>query len=225
MTIDQFGRITSVVIHHGNEPISSSASAKPPEPTQYLRVKLHHSARKHAQFGKNIPDVTSETRQAHPAGAEKIGCPAEALPILERLVTTAKGAGGKFVVCGFGEGRPGFSPLPPHIVHIENSGEPVFIYRKIGAAIRQITATPGMNCYIMPCLVRSDLPEGQRGKESDVIGVLAIVLDFDADHGHDPASRHDRIAGCPISEVETSAGNFQPWWFLDCPGSAPVRQI
>jgi hypothetical protein len=182
-----------------------------------LRVELYHSVPQHARLASNIHDVPSESQVTSLTDVSESACPAETLPIVERLVATARDAGGKFVVCGFGESRPGFSPLPPRIVHIENSGEPISIYRKIGAAIREITATPGMNCYIMPCLVRSDLPEGQRGKESDVIGVLAIALDFDAEH--DPASRHDRIAVYPMSEVETSPGNFQSWWFLDRPYS------
>jgi DNA primase RepB-like protein len=210
----------SELVNHDHEPICASdhLSAKISELKRCgFRVELYHSAPNHAPSGKKICDVPSESRTTFPADPTGNDCPADAFPIVERLVATASGAGGKFVVCGFGESRPEFTPLTPHIVHVDNNGEPKSIYWKLGAAICQITTTPGMNCYIMPCLVRSDLPEGQRGKESDVLGVLAIALDFDA--GHDPANRHDRIAVDPISEVETSPGNFQCWWFLDRPYS------
>ena len=39
------------------------------------------------------------------------------------------------------------------------------------------------NVYFGPALMRRDLPKGQRGKEADIVAVLSIVIDEDADTG------------------------------------------
>ena len=39
------------------------------------------------------------------------------------------------------------------------------------------------NVYFGPALMRSNLPAGQRGKEADIVAVLSVVIDEDADTG------------------------------------------
>ena len=44
------------------------------------------------------------------------------------------------------------------------------------------------------------------GEEADVIGLLALVTDFDK--GHDPETRHERLPFATWCEVESSPGNY-----------------
>jgi hypothetical protein len=174
--------------------------------------------------GGNLCDIPPWMRAEFLAASEKIGCPAHFFPIAQRLIDIAADHDGKFVLCGFGEAPDTGKTISPQIEHLPNKGEPAFMYRQFGSAIRRLGKTPGLNTYVMPSLVLADLPEGQRGKESDVTGVLALVLDFDGKH--DPATRHDRLPVEPHAEVETSPGNFQCWYFLDKPYSvAEVKPI
>ena len=159
--------------------------------------------------------IPQDNRIAFLAELKNAGCPAPFFPIAERLVRIGRGHGGEFVVCGFGEDPQTDRALSSQLVRIQNKGEPTFIYRQFGSAIRRLSKTRGLNIYMAPALVRDGLPEGLRGKETDIIGVLAVVVDFDAKN--DPASRHKRLPVAPHAEVETSSGNFQCWYFLDKP--------
>jgi hypothetical protein len=144
--------------------------------------------------------------------------PAQYMPIVNRLITIAADHGGQFCVCGFGENTA------PIIKLIPNRGEAAFIVKRFHTAITKIAATPGMNVYIVPALLRDGLPEGSRGKEADVLVVLAVVLDFDK--GHSPETRHSRLPIHPHAETESSPGNYQTWFFLEPPGSvAEVRPL
>src|SRR5207244_165559 len=73
----------------------------------------------------------------------------------------------------------------------------------------------GYNCYIGIQLMRPGLTERQKGTEADVTGVLAAVVDFDGKH--DPEKRYERLPLLPHTEVETSLGQFQCWYFFDRP--------
>src|SRR5207249_867311 len=88
-------------------------------------------------------------------------------------------------------------------------------------AFEAINRVPGSNAYVSIGLFkpRQDWvkPHG-RGSEADLVGTLAFVGDFDAAReGHDPATCRERLPQAPHLTVETSAGNYQPWTFLDRP--------
>jgi hypothetical protein len=67
-------------------------------------------------------------------------------------------------------------------------------------------ANPNLNLYAPWAILRADLEANKKGAEADVVAVLALVGDLDADTGK---------AGGPLPLdapyiLETSAGNFQP---------------
>jgi hypothetical protein len=68
------------------------------------------------------------------------------------------------------------------------------------------------NVYIPLHVMRRDLEPGKRGGRADIIAVLGLVADMDADTG--------KIGKMPVKPsyiVETSRGNFQPVILLDRP--------
>ncbi|GIQ76204.1 DNA-primase RepB domain-containing protein [Bradyrhizobium sp. RD5-C2] len=72
--------------------------------------------------------------------------------------------------------------------------------------------TPGANVYCGLHLMRPDLPRGKKGSEDDVVGVLGLVADMDADTG--------KIGEMPIEPsfvIETSPGNTQQVIMFDRP--------
>ncbi|MGA1803655.1 DNA-primase RepB domain-containing protein [Rhizobium sp. HT1-10] len=79
-------------------------------------------------------------------------------------------------------------------------------------AVMAHSQTPHLNVFIGTQVMRSTLGRGQRGKESDIVAVLALVVDLDADTGlagHMPVQ--------PSYVLETSPGNYQPFLLLDRP--------
>src|SRR5208282_2995706 len=99
--------------------------------------------------------------------------PSMARSLIERLVNVAGDTAGKFIVCAYGEGIKA-------VRHIPNGAEAV---AQIMNAFVELAAVEGANVYILPGLVRSDLPEGQRGCRADTVARLAIVADFDRHEG------------------------------------------
>ncbi|WFS02791.1 DNA-primase RepB domain-containing protein [Rhizobium tumorigenes] len=79
-------------------------------------------------------------------------------------------------------------------------------------AIMAHSATPHLNVFIGTQVMRAGLQRGQRGKESDIIAVLALVVDLDADTGLAGSMPVD-----PNYVLETSSGNYQPFLLLDRP--------
>lgn len=81
------------------------------------------------------------------------------------------------------------------------------------AAIQAHAGTPGANVYVGLQVMRPGLPRGQRGGEKDIVAVLGLVADMDSDTG--------KAAGAypcePNYVIETSPGNFQPFWLFDRP--------
>jgi RepB DNA-primase from phage plasmid len=117
----------------------------------------------------------------------------------ELLHRSAKGCDGKFIVSIFNDDLPG-----------------IITRHKVGdvdgmvAAIMAHALTPGANVYIGLHLMRSDLPRGRRGTKNDIVGVLGLVADMDADTG--------KLGKMPIEPsyvVETSPGNSQPTILFD----------
>lgn len=66
--------------------------------------------------------------------------------------------------------------------------------------------------YAPYCIMRHDLPEGERGTKEDVIATLGYAVDADSDHAG------KAIPHAPVEtnyEVESSSGNFQEVMILD----------
>lgn len=72
--------------------------------------------------------------------------------------------------------------------------------------------TPGANVYCGLHLMRPDLPRGRKGGVSDVVAVLGLRADMDADTGKVGAMPLD-----PSYVIETSPGNTQQVILFDKP--------
>jgi len=131
-------------------------------------------------------------------------------PLIERLVGIAKGHGGEFLIATVGSEDPKTSKkLAPLNLHVPNDNRArEALLNAIGIATRQ----QGNNCYLSIALFLPGLTSAQKGKEAEVVGVLAAVTDRDGKN--DPATRDDRLPLCSMAEVETSPGNFQCWYFF-----------
>lgn len=120
---------------------------------------------------------------------------------VSHLHSLAVGIEGKLVVSIFNEGLAG-----------------TITQHKVGdidgmvAAIMAHALTPGANVYTGLQVMRQDLPRGSRGGRNDIVAVLGLVADMDADTG--------KIGTMPIEAsyvVETSPGNSQHVILLDKP--------
>ena len=163
--------------------------------------------RKHLPAGK-LATCPPDKRAALVNELNTLGCPADALPLFAKLAQVAKGHGGQFVLVGL------HNLNRPIIEYIPNRSD---VLPALIKAAARIVANEGYSLHIAPALFRDDLPEGSRGGEDDVIGLLAVVCDFDKEH--DPATRTERLPFDPWCENETSPGNFHCWRFLDRPYS------
>ncbi|MGH0244373.1 DUF3987 domain-containing protein [Sinorhizobium meliloti] len=77
-------------------------------------------------------------------------------------------------------------------------------------AIMAHEATPNANVFAGMQVMRKGLGRGSRGKEADIVALLGLVVDLDADTG--------KVGEMPIEPnmvVETSDGNFQPFVLFD----------
>lgn len=75
--------------------------------------------------------------------------------------------------------------------------------------------TPHLNVFTGLQVMRRGLGRGKRGTEADIVGVLGLVVDLDADTG--------KTGELPIASslvLETSPGNRQPFVLFDRPVSA-----
>ncbi|TCK31229.1 DNA primase RepB-like protein [Ancylobacter aquaticus] len=88
------------------------------------------------------------------------------------------------------------------------------------AAIEAHQGTVGANVYVGLQVMRSGLKRGLRGTEADIVAVLGLVADMDADTG--------KAAGPyplpPNLVIETSPGNLQPMWTFDRPVAPAVAK-
>jgi len=80
------------------------------------------------------------------------------------------------------------------------------------AAITAHSETPGANVYTGLHLMRRDIPRGKRGTAADIVAVLGLVADMDADTGN-----AGTLPCEPSYIIETSPGNRQPVWLFDKP--------
>lgn len=87
-------------------------------------------------------------------------------------------------------------------------------------AIEAHLATPGANSYVGLQVMRRGLERGKRGTESDIVAVLGLVADMDADTGNNAGD----YPLPPNYIVESSAGNFQAFWLFDKPVKPDVAK-
>jgi hypothetical protein len=136
-------------------------------------------------------------------------------PLIERLVKIATGHEGEFLVTTVSSEDPQTGgKLPPLILHVPNDEH---ARKGLLKAIDSATLQRGNNCYVSVALFRPGLTGAQKGKEADVVGVIAAVTDWDGKN--DPETRDARLPWPSMAEVETSPGNFQCWYFFDRPYS------
>lgn len=115
----------------------------------------------------------------------------------------AAGVTGKFVILTFFGARPG--PITHHQVN------------DIEGMVNSVTshaATPSANVYCGLHMMSSSLARGKKGGEADVVAVLGLVADMDADTG--------KVGEMPVEPsfvIETSPGNSQQVLLFDKPMS------
>lgn len=114
---------------------------------------------------------------------------------------------GKLVLAAFGENpdtRERFSDVR-HFAIGDVDG--------MTAAAMAFDGVPHANLYSPMAIMRPDLPEGSKGTEQDVVSVLGLVVDGDADKG-----KAAPVPPLPADYViESSVGNFQHFICLDGP--------
>lgn len=88
------------------------------------------------------------------------------------------------------------------------------------ASIEAHLETPGANSYVGLQVMRRGLERGKRGNESDIVAVLGLVADMDADTGNNAGD----YPLPPNYIVESSAGNFQAFWLFDKPVKPEVAK-
>ncbi|WP_245457270.1 DUF3987 domain-containing protein [Rhizobium leguminosarum] len=77
-------------------------------------------------------------------------------------------------------------------------------------AIMAHASTPHANVFTGLQVMRKGLARGKRGREADIVAVLGLVVDLDADTG-----RAGQMPVEPNAVLETSTGNFQPFILFD----------
>jgi len=128
---------------------------------------------------------------------------AQARQFFDALVARANSIVGKFVMASFSD------DMPPDIRHITNDQHAAPTMTDIAAGWTR----DGKNVYVALALMRLDLPDGKKGTEADIVALLGFACDFDAKH--DPSTYGTRLPVDPSAVVETSAGNFQAFIFLE----------
>jgi hypothetical protein len=142
-------------------------------------------------------------------------------PLAERLTESAGNARGKFVVAAYGK-CPATGARIADVRHIENGPSAA---EGLVAAATSLAKMPGANVYVLPALMSPDLQEGRKGGIADVVGVLAVVCDWDC-HNGPPIDYESKLPTTPHFVVETSPGSFQAWLIFDTPQApADVQPI
>lgn len=77
-------------------------------------------------------------------------------------------------------------------------------------AILAHASTPNANVFAGLQVMRKGLARGKRGGEGDIVAVLGLVVDLDADTG-----KAGTMPIEPNAVLETSAGNYQPFLLFD----------
>ncbi|MCA6109601.1 AAA family ATPase [Bradyrhizobium sp. CNPSo 4026] len=123
---------------------------------------------------------------------------------VEMLHGLAKSVDGLFVVSAFNVADSG--------------GDGVITHHRVGDVDHMVEAiaahqgTTGTNVYVGLQIMRKTLGRGERGGRDDVVAMLGLVADMDADTG-----KVGELPFEPSYVIETSPGNQQPAWLFDRP--------
>src|SRR5579885_2609572 len=170
-----------------------------------LKLDVQRAIRKHVPEGK-IYGCPPTKRGALVNDLGQLGCHPDTLPLLRKLAEVGAGRGGQFSIIGL------HNEKSPILTWVPNEGGVDAVAAAMGAAVRSITDQDGYGAHVAPVLYKRDIAEGSRGKEADIIGQLAVVVDDVA-----PTA----LPVDPYAAVETSPANFQVWAFLDQPCPVP----
>lgn len=123
----------------------------------------------------------------------------------EMLHNLAKGIDGVLVVSVFHASPTGKTDAPGAVTH--------HTVGNVDSMLDEIEAhrdTPGANVYAGLQVMRRGLERGKRGGEKDIVAALGLVVDLDADTG-----KFGALPLEPNMVLETSPGNFQPFYIFD----------
>lgn len=126
---------------------------------------------------------------------------------VEMLHSLAAGIEGVLVTSTYYANPAGDSDTPGTVTH--------HAIGDVGGMVEAIVAhakTTNANVFTGMQVMRKGLGRGSRGKESDIVAILGLVIDLDADTG--------KVGEVPIEPsmvLETSEGNFQPFILFDRP--------
>ncbi|MCD7109726.1 AAA family ATPase [Rhizobium sp. DKSPLA3] len=126
---------------------------------------------------------------------------------VEMLHKLSAGLAGLLVVSTFYANPAGDKDVPGVVTH-HRVGD----VNGMVEAILCHAETPNVNVFAGLQVMRPDLERGKRGTESDILALLGLVVDLDADTGHDGSMPID-----PHLVLETSPGNRQPFVLFDRP--------
>ena len=124
--------------------------------------------------------------------------------ILHKL---ADGLDGLIVSCVFFSNPDGDTDIPGEVSHHRVGDVDGMV-----EAVMAHAETPNANVFAGAQVMRKGIARGKRGKESDILAVLGLVVDLDADTG-----KAGDLPAEPNYVLETSTGNFQPFYLLDRP--------
>lgn len=145
-------------------------------------------------------------REAHSASAIR--------QHVELLHNAAKGVDGVLVVSTFFASPNREDDRPGTVTHHTVGDVDGMI-----DAIEAHAETPEANVYVGLQVMRKGLGRGKRGTESDIVAVLGLVADMDADTGKIGQMPFD-----PSFVLQTSPGNKQPFWIFDKPLAPTVAK-
>jgi hypothetical protein len=118
---------------------------------------------------------------------------------------------GKLIVASYGQDPATGDDLDPKVEHFRIGDVEGMVM-----AIQRLARERHRNVYVPLAVMRRDLPPRKKGKEEDVVGVLAIITDFD---DADAANYARRLPVATPYVVESSANRFQTFLPLDRPAS------
>jgi hypothetical protein len=132
----------------------------------------------------------------------------EHVNLLHRLAAPLAGQG-KLVVASFGQDPKKGKSLVPKICHF-----PIGQIDAMVDAIARLTQERHRNVYSSVAVMRLDLPDGEKGGEADIVGMLGAVEDFD---DPDAAQWKERLPVDACYALETSVDRFQAFLLTDDP--------
>ncbi|WP_204330895.1 DUF3987 domain-containing protein [Rhizobium ruizarguesonis] len=124
---------------------------------------------------------------------------------VEMVHSLAAGIDGLLVTSAYFANPTGDSDAPGAVTH-----HAVGDVDGMVEAIMAHASTPNANVFTGLQVMRKGLARGKRGGEADIVAVLGLVVDLDADTG-----KSGQMPIEPNVVLETSTGNFQPFILFD----------